>query len=286
MSQPPFIAQVEAQINTRVKSSRPLHGGMIGQVHRLDLADGRRVVVKVGPSTGGTLDLEGYMLKYLTEHSHLPVPEVFYASAALLVMDYVEGDSHFDAGTQQHAADLVADLHNVTQPHFGLERDSLIAALPQPNPPSELWIDFFREQRLLYMARVAYDAGPLPADLLSRVETLAARLERWLLEPEQPSLIHGDLWTTNILAQHGRITAFLDPAIYYAHAEIELAFSTLFGTFGSAFFERYQQHRPIAPGFFEERRDLYNLYPLLVHVRLFGGGYVNSVRATLSRFGC
>src|SRR5690606_31505376 len=100
-----------------------------------------------------------------------------------------------------------------------------------------------------------------------------------------PALIHGDLWTTNILAQDGRITGFLDPAIYYAHPEIELAFSTLFNTFDAPFFERYRQLRPLEPGFFETRRDIYNLYPLLVHVRLFGGGYVGALERFLRRFG-
>lgn len=89
-----------------------------------------------------------------------------------------------------------------------------------------------------------------------------------------------------MLAENGRITAFLDPAIYYAHPEIELAFTTLFGTFDHAFFSRYHEKRPIAPDFFEARRDIYNLYPLLVHVRLFGGSYVHSVTRILEQFGC
>ena len=92
------------------------------------------------------------------------------------------------------------------------------------------------------------------------------------------------LWTTNILAQDGRITGFLDPAIYYAHPEIELAFSTLFGTFGQPFFTWYRQLWHMVPGFFEERRDIYNLYPLLVHVRLFGGGYVGAVDQILKKY--
>jgi fructosamine-3-kinase len=83
----------------------------------------------------------------------------------------------------------------------------------------------------------------------------------------------------------GRIAGFIDPAIHWAHPEIELAFGTLFGPFGEAFFARYRDMAPLAPGFFEARRDLYNLYPLLVHVQLFGGGYVNSVAQTLEKFG-
>jgi len=121
---------------------------------------------------------------------------------------------------------------------------------------------------------------------MTRLEKLAGRLGDWIDASAAPSLIHGDMWTGNVLCNHGRISGFVDPAIYYADAEIELAFSTMFGTFGDAFFGRYGEHRPLRPGFFEERVDLYNLYPLLVHVRLFGGSYVGSVDRTLARFGC
>ena len=100
---------------------------------------------------------------------------------------------------------------------------------------------------------------------------------------DQPSLIHGDVWTTNVLASSERITGFLDPAIYYADPEIELAFITLFNTFGRPFFQRYHELRPISTDFWEIRRDLYNLYPLLVHVRLFGGGYVGAVEQILDK---
>src|SRR3546814_4637170 len=96
--------------------------------------------------------------------------------------------------------------------------------------------------------------------------------------------LHGDMWGGNVLARGGRIAAFVDPAIYHADPEIELAFSTLFGTYGEAFFRRYEALRPLRPGFFETRRDIYNLYPLLVHARLFGGSYVASVDRILGRF--
>ncbi|HIO39405.1 MAG TPA: fructosamine kinase, partial [Rhodospirillales bacterium] len=142
-----------------------------------------------------------------------------------------------------------------------------------------------RDQRLIYMAEEAVKSGSLKPSSLSRIETLCAQLDRWLLTPVQASLIHGDMWGGNILCKDGRIAGFVDPAIYYADPEIELAFSTLFDTFGSPFFNRYAEHRPFLPGFFEERRDIYNLYPLLVHLNLFGGSYAARVEATLTRFG-
>jgi fructosamine-3-kinase len=263
----------------------PLSGGCIGEVYRLTLGDGRHVVAKVDARAEGKLSIEAYMLGYLREHSALPVPTVLHSSPTLLLMTYIRGDSRFSAAAQESAAEHLAALHAQTGPAFGLERDTLIGGLHQPNPPTDSWITFFAEHRLRYMAREAFRAGLLPQSLLHRVEALADQCDRWLEEPPQPALIHGDVWTTNVLAADDRVTGFLDPAIYYAHPEIELAFTTLFGTFGEPFFERYQAIRPIRPGFFEQRRDIYNLYPLLVHVRLFGGSYVASVDRSLRQFG-
>jgi fructosamine-3-kinase len=254
-------------------------------VYRVWLPDKSSIVAKVADGSGLKLDIEGYMLGYLREHSRLPVPAVLHSSETLLLMEFMEGSSDLDEASQRHAAEFLADLHSIRGDYFGLERDTLIGSLPQPNPQTDSWITFFREHRLLYMGREAEGAGRLPQPMLERLMRFSEHLHRWLLEPEYPSLIHGDMWTTNILASGGRITAFLDPAVYYGHPEIELAFSTLFNTFGSAFFQRYEAIRPLPPGFFEIRREIYNLYPLLVHVRLFGSSYVVSVDRTLRKFG-
>ena len=135
------------------------------------------------------------------------------------------------------------------------------------------------------MADAALREGSLTREFHRRLRAFADRLDSFLEEPPHPSLLHGDVWTTNMLARDGRITAFLDPAVYYGHPEIELAFSTLFGTFGDVFFERYTALRPIPSGFFELRRDIYNMYPLLVHTRMFGSSYLNGIDHTLRRLG-
>jgi fructosamine-3-kinase len=276
---------VEAYLGERLLSARAMGGGCIGEVYRVELEDGTPLVAKVDREGASHLEREAYMLRYLREKSDLPIPEVFHGSETLLLMEFVEGSSRFSEGAERHAAELLAALHGVTWDSYGHERETLIGSLDQPNPPTESWVEFFRDHRLLYLARVANEVGRFPAKDLERIDRLVQRLDGHLKEPERPSLIHGDVWSANVLAQGDRITAFLDPAIYHADPEIELSFISLFDSFGDAFFERYAEIRGIKSGFFEERRDLYNLYPLLVHVYFFGGGYLDSVRATLRRFG-
>jgi fructosamine-3-kinase len=275
---------VEEATGQRPTSLTKLAGGCVGDVCRLDFTDGSQIVAKLGED-GSKLDVEGRMLTYLRDKSELPVPEVLFAADNLLLLEFIEGENAQADAPEMHAAELMAGLHNLTAENFGLEFDTLIGGLHQPNPQTTSWLEFFRDQRLLYMAGVARDAGQLPGDIYDRVEKLAARLGEYLPTTSKPSLIHGDLWGGNILAKDNRVSAFIDPAIYYADAEIELAFSTLFNTFDKVFFACYQMHRPLEPDFFEVRRDLYNLYPLLVHVRLFGGSYVGSVDMQLKRFG-
>ncbi len=278
-------AVIEQVAGSRMAGARPLSGGCVGDVFAVDLADGTELVAKLGDAGSG-LEREGFMLRYLAERSPLPMPDVLHADDRLLLMTRLPAGGRIDAAAERHAADLVAALHDVGGPGFGFEMDTVIGGLAQLNPLSESWVEFFRDWRLLDMGRRAVEAGRLPAPVLTRLERLAARLGEWIEEPKAPSLVHGDMWGGNVLARDGRITGFIDPAIYFADAEIELAFVTLFATFGDTFFARYREHRPMKPGFFEARRDLYNLYPLLVHVRLFGGSYVGSVERTLTRFGC
>ncbi len=275
-------AIVEAKTGSHVVRISALAGGDIASVARVDLADGTSVVAKTGG--GGQLDLEGFMLGYLAATGTIPVPQVVHAEPDMLVMALIETAGGIDRAAQTHAADLLAGLHAVTGPRFGFERDTLIGPLDQPNPEMSSWCEFFRDHRLFYMGGLAHEAGQLPSTTFRRLRAFCDRLDRHIGEPARPSLIHGDMWGGNVLTCRGRVSAFIDPAIYFADPEIELAFSTLFNTFGDTFFQRYAEHHPIAPGFFEERRDIYNLYPLLVHTRLFGGGYVGSVDRILRRF--
>jgi fructosamine-3-kinase len=278
-------AQVLRVFGQSAANIRRMSGGDVSEVFRVTLVDGTELVAKVERELPEKLDLEATMLKYLAENTGLPVPDILHCENGVLFLQFISGESTFAVDAQEHAAELLGALHNITGPAFGFDVDTLIGGLDQPNQWDRSWLNFFRNQRLLYMAQEAVSAGRLPLEIFRSIDSFCADIEAWLDEPDQPGLIHGDAWTGNILSHNGRIAGFLDPAIYFADPEIELAFTTLFNTFNQSFFGRYNEIRPIRPGFFEERRDIYNLYPLLVHVRLFGGSYIDSVKNILHRFG-
>lgn len=278
------MEELEARLKSPVVARHPLRGGCVADVYLLELQDGRRVVAK-RRSRGDhpSLETEAWVLSFLAEKVRLPVPEVISATADLLLMEFVEGEPGLSSLAEEDAARWIAALHSVEGKAFGFARTTAIGPLPQDNRWQSSWIAFFRDQRLMPMGRRAHARGKLSNETLKRLECLCGQLDRWLEEPPSAALLHGDLWDGNIIRRQGRIAAFLDPASYFGHPEVELAFGTLFGTLKERFFARYAEFRPIAPGFFEVRRDIYNLYPLLVHATLFGSSYGAAAARILER---
>jgi len=283
----PLDDRVEAALGSRPLACRRLAGASTVAVLALDLADGRTVVAKHADGDGrADLPIEKAMLEDLARESALPLPTVLYGCDDLLLMSHIENDGGAPgAAAQAHAAELLADLHSRRFDRFGWHRDTVIGQLPQPNPWTDGWVAFFRDHRLLHMAEAGRREGTVDGRLYDRLEALAGRIERYVAEPPHPALLHGDIWTGNVLTRGDRIAGFIDPAIYVGHPEIELAFATLFGTFGDPFFRRYAELAPFEPDFFELRRDLYNIYPLLVHVRYWSPDYARPIERTLDRIG-
>ena len=269
--------QLELLLDEKPVSITPLSGGQIGQVYKVKLEDGTWLVAK---TSDNSLLIEAHMLRYLKAKTDLPVPEVIKAGKDILVLEFMNGSSQFTPASEKHAATLLANLHSLSREQFGFEQDTLIGSLRQPNPLTTSWIDFFAEQRLLYMLEQNARQNKLPKELVGRLERLANQLENYLPE-SKPALIHGDVWAANVLCKNNKVTAFLDPALYYGHAEVELAYINLFGTFGQDFFEQYNTLNPIDKDFWKTRQHIYALYPLLVHVYYFGGSYVNAANEKL-----
>ena len=176
----------------------------------------------------------------------------------------------------------LADLHLHSQNSFGLEFDNFIASLPQKNNPLENWTDFFIENRLEPLLGKAYFDQLIPIDFLRKFQALYPKLDS-IFPNENPSLIHGDLWSGNILCGSDGKPCLIDPAVYYGHREMDLAFTRLFGGFDTRFYEAYESILPLEPGF-ESRMAVYNLYPLLVHLNLFGTAYLPAIEKTINRF--
>jgi fructosamine-3-kinase len=274
---------IEAHCAQKLTRADFLPGGCVGEVWRLTFEDGTRLVAKTA-FDNASLDIEAYMLGYVKDNSQLPLPKVHLALPDLLVLEYIENDGALPKSAEIDAAQHLASLHKITIEKYGLNRDTLIGSLDQPNPETTSWVNFFRDHRLMYLGKAAQDAGQLPEGCFKRLEDLCAKLDTWIIEPAQPSLIHGDIWGGNVLFNKGKVAAFIDPAVHYADREIELAYLTLFNTFGSDFFAHYQDLYPIIDGFFDCRKTIYLLYPLLVHARLFGGNYGHDVDKILRRF--
>ncbi|WP_435118084.1 fructosamine kinase family protein [Halolamina sp. C58] len=263
-----------------VADTTELDGGEVGSVHRVDLADGRRVVAKTADTD---LRIEARMLRHLAERG-LAVPEVYHATEDILLLAFVDGGSAITPSVERDLADRLAALHGHEAPAFGFPFDTLTGKLDLPNPRTPDWPTFFGEHRLAYMAEHAAAEGVLPAADRERIDALVAELPTLLDHDPEPSLIHGDVWAENLITDGETVRAFLDPACYYADPEVELAYVAWTGTGGDAFRERYRERAGLPEGV-ADRRPIYRLLPLLVHLRHFGEAYLDPIRETLTGLG-
>lgn len=178
----------------------------------------------------------------------------------------------------------LATLHRATAEAFGFAHDGFCGSTPQPNGPLPSWVGFYRERRLGFQVRLARDTGRMSRDESPIYDTVLARLADLLPDDgEDPALIHGDLWSGNLWVASDGTPGLVDPATYYAHREAELGMMTLMGGFRQRVYEAYDATWPLPHGW-RERNGLYQLYHLLNHLNLFGGGYGAQALAVARRY--
>jgi fructosamine-3-kinase len=285
---PPSVQQeIEANFHLRILSVVPVGGGCIHQTFQLktDHSDYPSLFLKLNTREKAPLlhaEYEGLQLLLGTQRINVPSLYDFQVGEdyAYLLMEYLPPAFPNPSFWMELATQLVG-LHRCTSEFFGLPIDNYIGTLPQRNRPTSSWVEFYVENRLFPLVKMAREKGIFDRGQVQRFERLATRLEN-LFPEEHPSLLHGDLWNGNIYASK-RGAYFLDPAPYYGHREMDLAFSTLFGGFSPLFYQTYQSLYPLEPNF-EERKPLYNLYYLLVHLLLFGHGYYSAVMEIVKRW--
>jgi protein-ribulosamine 3-kinase len=275
-----------------IRRASAVGGGCISPTARLETEAGERFFLKFGAPglPPGLLAAEGEGLLALAEAGAVRVPKVIgtggEGNAAWLLLEWLEpGPASPPSWTALGRA--VAELHRHRASRFGADADNFIGSLPQRNTPGDDWPDFWRARRLEPQLRAALHVGLLGDGDRSRFTDLFHHLDH-LLAPahdEGPSLLHGDLWNGNVHMTRDGIPALIDPSVYYGHREVDLAMADLFGGFDPGFRTAYHDAWPLAPGYAPQRRAVYQLYYLLVHVNLFGTGYVARTRKALADAG-
>ena len=289
MTQDLALRAAEQKLGARVTSSTALRGGDINSAFRLTLSDGRSVFLKTNDHARAPSALfacEAAGLEWLRESNTLTIPRVLAVSPAgepgpgFLVLEFIASGPKVRDFDERLGRGLAA-LHRFGAPWFGFHHHNFIGSLEQPNDPRPTWASFYREQRLEPQLRRAVDRGRVDAALSAEFSVLFARLDSLVGALEPPSRLHGDLWGGNLHVDERGLPCLIDPATYGGHREIDLAMMRLFGGFAPRVFDAYAEAWPLSPGHIA-RVHLYQLYPLLVHVNLFGGSYAASVRRALS----
>lgn len=268
----------------QVFESHPVSGGCIHNGCRLNTKQGSFFLKYNSPDKAVNFAAELSDLRLLSRGPML-VPATIgtgqMESAAWLLMEWIDSgqpNGHF----WENFGLGLAKLHRQLAPNFGLDRSNFIGTLPQFNTSQGNWVDFFIEQRLQPQLKLAIDQRLADRLLIQQFEALYHHLPG-LIPEEPPSLLHGDLWSGNFMVDQSASPVLIDPAAYYGHREAEIAFTKLFGGFSPLFYQAYQNAWPMQTGW-EKRVDLFNLYPLAVHLNLFGQGYLPEIQSILAQY--
>lgn len=264
----------EAGIEIETESGRSVSGGCIHNAKLFQRTDGGAVFLKSNRAESlAMFEAESDGLKTIAESKTVRVPHPIAVGviegSALLAMEGIEMSSRGASASQSKMGEAIALLHRVASPDgkFGFDSDNFIGATPQENGWSNSWADFFTERRLEFQLQLAAKNGRILADSEVVLKKIHAHLSTLEIEPV---LLHGDLWGGNASFDDTGNPVIFDPAVYFGDKEADIAFTRMFGGFGSAFYDTYRSNHPAPEPI---RETIYNLYHVLNHYNLFGGGY-------------
>ena len=259
-----------------------LTGGDINDTYAVFVSGVARFCVKYNhdcPSDFFVAEAKG--LNAIANCKTLRTPWVLHVADSFLVLEYIQ-TGHKSKNYWQHCAASLAGMHRQPQPRFGFSIDNYCGHTPQPNPQYDNGYQFFREQRILYQACIAFDRNYLSKSELATIEYFANTLEQ-LIPPQAPALLHGDLWYGNIMTDNDGEPVIIDPAAYWGWPEADLAMTSLFGGVPAEFYQHYTSINALEPDW-RQRFDIYNVYHLLNHLNLFGGAYHSQVMKIVRRY--
>lgn len=276
----------QLSVKIQINRAERIQGGDINETFLLDTTEGR-FFLKMNDARKypDMFERELRGLEDLREANVISVPRpLCYGAAgnrAFLLLEFLEKGTAAPDFWESFAAS-VSRLHDHTRPYFGLNAANYIGSIKQYNTPYTSWSVFYAFNRLMPLAKMAFDNYRIDRHVLQQLENLCRRLPQ-LFPEEPPALLHGDLWSGNFLVGDNGKAVIFDPAVYYGHREMDLAMTRLFGGFDTRFYYTYQAIRPLEPGW-QQRLGLCQLYPLLVHLNLFGGNYYNDVKDVLQQY--
>lgn len=265
----------------------PVGGGSINDTYQVIANTGERFFIKINKAADypSLFLCEKQGLELLSTTQLIRTAKVIATGEAgeyqVLILEWIEQGLKTSGFWRQFGEKLAA-LHQVTNEQFGLSVNNYMGALPQYNEPMEDWCSFFIHRRLEPQIKLAMDGHLLDKQQVRQFEGLYQQLPA-VFDPGVPSLVHGDLWSGNFLCDEYQQPVLIDPAVYYGHPGIDLAMTALFGGFDTAFYESYCFHAPPAPNY-REQWEICNLYPLLIHLNLFGKGYLHDILRTIERY--
>lgn len=282
--------EIESQLSKKISKVvlidevSSLSGGCINNALKIETTAGifflKTNSAKVYP---GMFHAEAEGLKLLSCVDNLEIPGVILheeaAGLSFILLEWIEPGRRQNNFFEEFGK-RIAELHKHTHTFFGLSHDNYIGSLRQSNKQTVNGINFFIEQRLIKQLDIAGKA--ISHSTTMQFDALFKKLPS-LIPAEAPALLHGDLWNGNFMMAHNGNPCIFDPAVYYGFREADLAMTKLFGGFDESFYQAYHSQFPLQAGW-EHRMDIYNLYPLLVHVNLFGGGYTAQMSSILKRY--
>lgn len=286
MARQPLVARrAEELLGASVVATAPVAGGDIATATRLRLSSGQTALMKTLPhAPEGFFEAEAHGLRWLAGiDGGVPVPEVLAAASDCVVLAWVEQGSKTPVEAAVTFGQQLATTHGAGADGWGLDHDGFIGRLPMPNRTAASWAEFYAVRRVLPYLKLARDRGAISDSDAASVEAVVRRLPA-LLPEEAPARLHGDLWNGNCLWGQDLAIHVIDPAAYGGHREVDLAMLHLFGlTHLPRVVAAYQEVSPLADGW-EDRLGVHQLFPLLVHACMFGGGYGARAGAVASRY--
>jgi protein-ribulosamine 3-kinase len=265
----------------------PVGGGSINDTYKVIINGSKKYFLKLNSLVAfpGLFEKEKNGLEFLARQNYIRIPSVIFYETndnyQLLLLEWIEGSIRNESFWKKFGAQL-AQLHTINNETFGFMEDNYMGSLTQENTFANNWVDFFIQYRLQPQINLARNQDRLDKNHVASFESLFKKLDS-VFNTENPSLIHGDLWSGNFMCTDQSLPVLIDPAVYFGHRNMDLAMTTLFGGFDKAFYDSYHYYYPLSPNY-RKQWEVCNLYPLLIHLNLFGKSYLSGITNTLKKF--